>query len=305
MRNVRKTAQIINIPGFCKRNEAMHLHTSFQIGGPADIFCTPARVTEVEESINLARKHSIPVSVIGCGANILVADRGIRGMVISLKRLDNYTFSKEGICTASAGVPVSRLSEAARDRNLTGIEFLYSLPGSLGGAVFMNARCYGSSVSDVLSSVTYLSENMKLLTVPPEKCGFDYKDSMFQHSGGIIMEAALRLRRGDGNLIRGKMEEYAADRSGKGHFSHPSAGSAFKNNRAFGRPSGVIIDSLGMKGLSIGAAQISPSHANIVINTGGATASDVRELLEYVKTKVHEAFGITLEEEIRYVGEWT
>jgi UDP-N-acetylmuramate dehydrogenase len=304
MRTVRKTAQIINIPDFCSRNEPMNLHTSFQIGGPADIFCTPARIKEVEESINLARRNAVPFLVIGEGANILVADKGIRGMVISMERLGGYSFSENGCCSASAGVSVSDLAEAARSRNLTGIEFLYSLPGSLGGAVFMNARCYGASVADVLTSVTYLSAAMETVRVPPENCGFAYKDSVFQKNGGIILEAELRLRRGDGRRIGEKMEEYRRDREGKGHFAHPSAGSAFKNNRAFGRPTGAIIDSLGLRGFSVGGARISPKHANIVINTGGASAAETRELIETVKTKVFRAYGFSLEEEVRYVGEW-
>jgi UDP-N-acetylmuramate dehydrogenase len=304
MRTVRKTAQIINIPDFCSRNEPMHLHTSFHIGGPADIFCTPAKVKEVEESINLARRNAVPFLVIGGGANILVSDKGIRGMVISMERLGGYSFSEGGGCTALAGVSVSELAEAARDRSLAGIEFLYSLPGSLGGAVFMNARCYGTSVADVLSSVTYLSARLETVRVPPEACSFAYKDSVFQKNGGIILEAELKLRPGDGRRIGEKMEEYRRDRERKGHFTHPSAGSAFKNNRDFGRPTGAIIDSLGLRGFSVGGAQISPKHANIVINTGGASAADVRELIETVKTKVFRAYGFSLEEEVRYVGEW-
>mgnify|MGYP006292700441 CR=1 FL=1 len=305
MRNVRKTAQIINIPDFCIRDEPMHLHTSFRIGGPADIFCTPARVNEVEKSINLARKYSFPYLVIGGGANILVSDRGIRGMVISLEKLNAFNFSDRYFCTASAGISVSRLAEEARDRSLEGIEFLYSLPGSLGGAVFMNARCYGVSVADVLESVTYLTTDMKTVTVSPAQCGFAYKDSIFQHNGGTILEAVLRLQPGEHRLINSRMEEYKRDRYGKGHFTHPSAGSAFKNNRSFGKPTGVIIDSLGLRGFSVGGAQISPKHANIVINTGTATASDVRTLLEHVKKTVYDAYKISLEEEIRYIGEWS
>lgn len=304
MGNVRKKTQIINIPDFCSRNEPMHLHTSFQIGGPADFFCTPRTINELIESINLARMNSLPFYVIGEGANILVADRGIRGVVISLANFSDYTFSADNLCTASAGVSVSRLSEAAGDRGLSGIEFLYSLPGSLGGAVYMNARCYGTSMADILSSVTYLSRDLEPVTLSREECDFGYKRSVFHSNKGIILRAVIRLGPGSKRDIAAAMEEYRRDRINKGHFAYPSAGSTFKNNRDFGEPTGKIIDSLGLRGLTFGGAMVSPIHGNIIMNTGNASASDVKKLVNRVKEEVYRAYRFSLEEEIRYLGEW-
>lgn len=304
MSNVRNKTGKINIPDYCILNEPMSSHTSFRIGGPADIFCTPRRVNDVAESINLARQYKLSCQVIGGGANILVADRGIRGMVISLKELKGFSFSEDHICTADAGAAVSDLAVAAAERELSGIEFLYGLPGTLGGAVYMNARCYGTSTGDVLEWVSYLSGDLKQKTLGAQECGFDYKKSIFQHNGGTILQAALRLRPGDGEKISKRMEEHKRDREGKGHFTHPSAGSAFKNNRTFGKPTGQIIDSLGLKGFSVGGARVSPLHGNIVINSGDASAKDVKQLLSLIKQRVFDAYGLELEEEVIYLGEW-
>lgn len=304
MNTVRKMFRKINIPNFCTIDEPMSRHTTLKIGGPADLFCTPETINEVVESINLASSLSMPYYVLGEGANVLAADKGVRGVVICLEKLSDYQFINDRTITAGAGSPVTDLAEAALGKSLTGIEFFFGLPGTLGGAVYMNARCYGSSTADVLTNITFLNSKGNTLTIPPEEAGFAYKDSIFQHNRGIILEASIHLRPGYKNKIEKAMMEYKIDREKKGHFAFSSAGSAFKNNRSFGRPTGKIIDSLGLRGFKVGGAQISPLHANIIINKGDASSADVRSLVETVKKKVYEAYQFQLEEEIQYLGEW-
>jgi UDP-N-acetylmuramate dehydrogenase len=205
---------------------------------------------------------------------------------------------------AEAGVKVHHLAEEAEKRNFSGIEFFYGLPGTVGGAIYMNARCYGVSTSDVLETVTFLDRNLDIKHLHPEDADFSYKQTPFQHNRGVILSGEFRIARGDSRSIREKMDSYMQDRTRKGHFSFPSVGSVFKNDRRFGEPSGKIIDSLDLRGYRIGRAMISKDHANIIVNTGGATAQDVRELIEYIKQKVRDTYGFTLEEEVRYIGEW-
>ena len=282
----------------------MRNHTSFQIGGPADLFCAPSTAYEIIHILKYADSCHFPVFILGDGANILVSDAGIRGIVIDMSNFSDFSFSKEYTLTAQAGIKVHELAEAAAKRGFAGVEFFFGLPGTVGGAIYMNARCYGVSTSDILSKVTYIDESFEKKTYTPREGDFTYKTSPFQHKKAVILEGEFVVQSGDRKNIRETMNSHRADRNRKGHFDFPSAGSTFKNNRDFGQPTGKIIDSLGLRGYKIGGAMVSPTHANIIVNAGGATAGDVKRLIDHIKEEVYRAYGYILEEEVRYIGEW-
>jgi UDP-N-acetylmuramate dehydrogenase len=284
-------------------DEPLASHTSFRIGGPAEVFVAPRTLQEVTEVLSVALKEDIPYFVLGEGANILVSDRGIRGFVIDMSHFDEIAFNGT-LVTAMAGAPMTRVVEKAVESGLAGIEAFAHMPGSIGGSVWMNARCYGVSVSDVLEFVELVDRDSRAKRLPVEKEQFDYKKSPFQPMQAIIIGGGFRLHSGDPKRLTAEMEHYRQDRERKGHFLYPCAGSVFKNNRAFGAPTGRLIDELGLKGYSVGGARISEKHANIIVNDDGATAADVRNLVEYVKQRVKAAYGFQLEEELLYVGEW-
>ncbi|MCL2007846.1 MAG: UDP-N-acetylmuramate dehydrogenase [Treponema sp.] len=292
----------------------MSFHTSFKIGGNADVYLRPDKDIFLDYSRKLlleAKKEGIPVFILGAGANILVSDKGIRGIVLD-------TGSYEGIIgeikqpsgeetievKVLSGTGVDAFVDKLSSFSLSGMEFLAGMPGSIGGAVWMNARCYGKSISDVLLETEILDEEFRIKTIPALKEDFDYKKSPFQAKENLILSASFSLQHADRGDILDLMGFNRQDRREKGHFRHPSAGSAFKNNGDFGEPTGKIIDDLGLKGFSIGGAMVSPLHGNIVFNTGDAGAIDVKKLLDEVARRVKEERGFTLESEILFIGEW-
>lgn len=308
MDSVRELAGKINtrgiLRGALRSREPMSAHTSFRIGGPADLFASPETVEEALVLLSLAAETSVPVFLLGGGTNILVAERGIRGLVLDLGRLARAEESG-GIVSAMCGAPISGLSELALSRGLSGLEFCFGLPGSVGGAVWMNARCYERQASDALEYVEALDPNdpvVRRLPVRSEQWG--YKRSPFQTGSQLIVRAGFRLSPGDPALIEEQMRDHRADRERKGHFLYPCAGSVFKNDRRFGAPTGALIDSLGLKGRHVGGAQIAPFHGNIIVNLGGASAADVRALIELVESEVERGLGFHLEREVLLVGEW-
>jgi UDP-N-acetylmuramate dehydrogenase len=303
--NVEKTAEKINIRGTLRTGEPMAAHTSFGIGGPADLYAVPADEEDLLTLLRIADEELLPRFILGGGANILVADAGIRGLVIDMRSFSDITRNGNHL-TVGAGAAVSEASDRAFREELSGLEFIYRMPGSTGGAIWMNARCYGSSIVDVTGRVDYLDSDYRRRSLSPMngEGGFSYKFSPFQHNGGIILRAVFSLEPGEPEAIEARMQEVAADRERKGHFSYPSAGSVFKNNRAFGGPTGKILDELGLRGLNSGRAQIAPFHGNIIINTGGATAEDVRSLVETARQRAYEQRGLVLEPEIRFIGDW-
>ncbi len=302
--NVENIAKKINIRGILRLDEPMSLHTSFHIGGPADIYARPAGREDLAVLLSAADREGLPVFILGGGANILVSDRGIRGLVIDMGDFAGIQVQDPWII-AGCGAPVSSIAETASEASLAGMEFIYRMPGSLGGALWMNARCYGRSIGDVPGWIEYFDPQLNecRLELPSES--FGYKRSPFQKNGAILLRAGFRLTHDDAGNIRMRMKEVEEDRRTKGHFAYPSAGSVFKNNRSFGEPTGVILDRLGLKGTRRGGAQIAPFHANIIINTGGATAGDVAFLVSYARETACSQYGIELEPEIRFVGEWS
>lgn len=287
-----------------KSDEPMSLHTSFKIGGPADLYVVPRDEADIMQVAGTALAEGLPLFVLGAGANILVADRGIRGIVLDMSGFASIEV-RETQVYCGAGATMSRVVEAAAQHALSGLEFIYKMPGSVGGSLWMNARCYGVSLGEVAGSVQYLDTafNRRRLDLPDPR--FAYKKSPFQESNAILLSAQFRLQRGDSTAIWKRMREVQEDRRSKGHFEYPSAGSVFKNNRSFGQPSGKILDELGLRGLTHGGAQIAPFHANIIINTGSARAEDVRHLMLHAQRKAYEKRNIVLEPEIRLVGDWS
>lgn len=302
----------INISAKLEYNRSLADLTTFNVGGPADILAWPANSTEIVELISWAEGNSVPWMILGGGANMLVSDKGIRGLVIATGHLNSIR--KEGkSVVASSGAPISDVSAFAADNNLAGLDFIYSMPGSTGGAVWMNARCYGGEISEILEWVDYIDihsdESGRSRAVSrrlfPGDGDFAYKISPFQKKQCVILESSYTLKDGDSRDLWKIMREYEADRRSKGHFTEPCAGSVFKNNRAFGAPSGKIIDSLNLRGTEIGGARISDLHANIIVNHRDARAEDISALIDLVHARVLDELGYNLEPEVLRVGDWS
>ncbi len=310
---LRKFERKINISGTLVWNEPMAGHSTFRVGGPADCYIRPSTVQDVIQVREAAAECELPVFVLGGGANILVSDSGIRGIVLDMSGLNTLHVERQTETTdpetsilfaTGSGLPVSDASAAAADNSLAGLDFIYSMPGTVGGAVWMNARCYGSSIAEILSYVDYIDEQQQFHRYLPQPEDWEYKVSPFQNRSTVILEVGFSLRPGNRDELWSTMNEIRSDRERKGHFSAPCAGSVFKNNRLFGAPSGQIIDSIGMRGRSIGGAHISDLHANIIVNSGSATARDIKALMDLIQQDVYTQRGILLEPEVLLVGEW-
>ena len=306
MQKVGQFLEKIKLKGPVLLDEPMSRHTWFRIGGPADALVRPADLEELARLFAALNAEAVPFFVLGGGANILVSDLGVRGAVIDLSGIRGCRVRADGerfLLSALAGTPVEDACALALERELTGLEFLFAMPGSIGGSVWMNARCYGSSLSDILTSVDYLDETGRRHGMACEPGQYGYKRSPFQNRSAVIVEATLALAQGRRSRIERRMREHRTDREAKGHFLYPCAGSIFKNDRSFGDPTGRIIDSLGLKGLRVGDAQVSELHGNIIVNRGSARAAEVLELIRLIESRVREARGFELEREVRLVGQ--
>jgi UDP-N-acetylmuramate dehydrogenase len=297
--------------GYLRFDEPMAKHCTFNVGGKADVWVRPDKFIfplYTTKLLKAAKEEGIPVFVLGAGANVVVSDRGFRGIILgtgAYRGISRRKDREEKICVlARAGTLADELSFRMVEWGLSGMEFLAGMPGSVGGAVWMNARCYEKSVSDVLLETEILNENFEREKVPFRAEDFSYKKSPFQQREVLILSACFTVQPRESTEIRKEMEGYRQDRRDKGHYSFPSAGSAFKNNRDFNEPTGRIIDQLGLCGLSVGGAQVAPWHGNFIINPGNATASDIRTLMGEVVRRVKEERGFDLESEILFIGEW-
>ncbi len=306
MRNVNTLHEImgrINIEGVMRTDEPMDRHTTFRVGGPADLYIRPDSVADLQAVLSLLRQAGTPILILGGGANVVVSDAGVRGAVIDTTGLS--AVRRDGnLLRVESGAMISDAAEVSVQHGLEGLEFLYSMPGTCGGAVWMNARCYGSSIDDILESVQYLDENSELQTLTAVHEEFDYKKSPFQLHDWTIVEAVFRLRPGSVDELTARMRGYYEDRLSKGHFALPCAGSVFKNDRRFGAPSGKILDELGVRGMQVGGARVSDLHANIIVNTGTARASDIYHLTQKLHDLVLSERGYDLEPEVLFIGEW-
>lgn len=284
-----------------KFNEPMYNHTSFKIGGPADVLVLPRSKEDIKKVVAFAREKNIPCFILGLGSNLLVRDKGIRGIVIKIGNcLNNIEVNGDEIY-AEAGVRLSVLSKKAAENSLSGLEFAEGIPGSLGGAVFMNAGAYGGEMKDVLKEVYAIDNNGDEKTFLPDDMKLNYRYSIFQDNNYIILGAKIKLKKGNKDEIISCMQEFGKRRREKQPLSFPSAGSTFK--RPEGYYVGPMLEKLGLKGYSIGGAQVSDKHAGFIVNIGNATCEDVLNLIAYIKEKVKEAYNVDLEPELKIVGE--
>lgn len=278
----------------------MSRHTSFKVGGNADIVALPKTQQEIGFIFTQAHKHSLPLTVIGNGSNLLVKDCGIRGVVIKTTSM-NGDISLDGeTLTCSAGTSLTRLCLFALENSLTGLEFAYGIPGSVGGAVFMNAGAYGGEVKDVLTSVSHITPDGEAGTIRAQDAQLGYRTSFYSKNPDyIITGASFRLQKGNKAEIKVKMDELMGKRKDKQPLEFPSAGSTFK--RPEGHFAGALIEQCGLKGYTVGGAQVSEKHAGFIINRYNGTADDVLSLIEYVKNTVKTETGIELEPEVKII----
>lgn len=282
-----------------KINEPMKRHTSFRTGGPADWFAVPENVCELSAVLSACKKAGADWYVIGKGSNLLVSDEGFRGVIISTEKLDKLAVSGQ-IITAGAGVLLSKAASAALKAGLTGLEFASGIPGSVGGAAVMNAGAYGSEMKDVLKNVTVLTGDGEVRVIPAEELELGYRTSSILKNRYLVLEAEFLLKEGEREAIRGRMDELALKRREKQPLEYPSAGSTFK--RPEGYFAGKLIEDAGLKGFSVGGAQVSEKHAGFVINRDNAAASDIYSLCMEVRKKVFEQTGVLLEMEVKLLG---
>lgn len=282
-------------------NEPMSKHTTFRIGGPADYLAFPASLQEVARILDIAKHFRVPVTVLGNGSNVLVLDRGIRGLVIKFGPEMGYVRHNGTTVFAGAGALLADVSQYAAEYNLTGFEFAIGIPGSIGGAVFMNAGAYEGEMSQVVAAVTAVCGNSLLRRFTREELQFGYRHSVFQENGCIVCEVELALLDGEDTSIRVRLDDYTNKRQSKQPIEMPSAGSTFK--RPQGHYAGTLIEQAGLKGTRVGGAQVSTKHAGFIINAGGATAQDVLALINKVQDCVYKQFGVSLHPEVRVIGE--
>ena len=280
-------------------NEPMSAHTTFRIGGPADFLVTPGTAGQLKEILALCREENQPFFILGNGSNLLVGDRGYSGTMICLSRLS--AVETEGTCIrAQAGALLSKIAREACERSLAGFEFAAGIPGSLGGAVVMNAGAYGGELKDVLVNVTVMDREGNILKKTPEELCMGYRTRSVLSEEYVVLEAEINLEKGDRRLIRARMDDLAARRREKQPLEYPSAGSTFK--RPEGYFAGKLIDDAGLRGFRVGGAQVAEKHCGFVINREQATAADVMELCRRVSGAVKEQFGVELEMEVKTIG---
>ena len=287
-------------PGRVLMNEPMCRHTTFRVGGPADVMFFPQSAEELQRAMALARAQGAGALVIGNGSNLVVRDGGVRGLVIVLGE-HMARIGVEGACLrAQVGAMLARVSAAAQEAGLSGLEFASGIPGTLGGGCAMNAGAYGGQLSDVLSCATVLLDG-EVRTLSRDEMQMSYRSTLPLRAGGIVLEAKFELHADDPAEIMARMKELNARRRDKQPLNLPSAGSTFK--RPEGHFAGALIEGCGLKGARVGGAQVSEKHAGFIVNTGGATASDILGLIALVQRRVLAETGVALETEVRIVGE--
>ena len=282
-----------------RQNEPMRAHTTFKIGGEADIFIIPASPAALIYAVKKCNELEIPYFILGNGSNLLVSDGGIEGAVISLSGINGISSDGEKI-TCGAGAMLSSVCLKALSLSLTGLEFAYGIPGTAGGALYMNAGAYGGQMADVIESAECLTATGEIKNLKKEDMRLGYRSSVFKKGGLIIISLTLALKKGDKVEIKAEMDDLLNRRKQKQPLEYPSAGSTFK--RPEGYFAGALIEKNGLKGLTVGGAQVSEKHAGFVINRGGATAADVKALIGKIQKKVFENDGVMLEPEVIFKG---
>ena len=281
--------------------EPMAKHTSFRIGGPADALAQPADEAELAALLQRAAEHAVPVTLVGNGSNLLVRDKGIRGLVIKLSNAFADIAVEGNTITFGSGVSLAMASKKAASVSLSGMEFAVGIPGTIGGAVYMNAGAYDGEMAKVVSSVRVMDGQGKVKELAASQLDFAYRHTALQNSGLIVTGVTVCLKSGEAEAIAAKMADFSQRRISKQPLELPSAGSMFK--RPPGYFAGTLIEQTGLKGYTVGGAQVSKKHAGFVVNIGGATASDVLQLISDVQNKVFAAHGVHLEPEVLVLGE--
>ena len=281
--------------------EPMAKHTSFRIGGPADVLAQPANEAELAALLKRAAEHAVPVTLIGNGSNLLVRDKGIRGLVIKLSNLFSSITVDGNVMTFGSGISLAMASKKAASLSLSGMEFAVGIPGTIGGAVYMNAGAYDGEMAKVVTSVRVMDMQGKISELQASELDFAYRHTALQNSGLIVVSVTVALQPGEAESIAAKMADFSQRRISKQPLELPSAGSMFK--RPVGYFAGTLIEQTGLKGYTVGGAQVSQKHAGFVVNVGGATAKDVLQLISDVQSKVFAAHGVRLEPEVLVLGE--
>lgn len=285
-----------------KQNEPMKNHTSFKIGGPAEFYIKITSIKELQKILEFAKKEKIKITILGNGSNVLVSDSGIKGIVIrtNLKEIKIEQKEQNKIeITVDDATPIGFLAQKLLKEEITGFEEISGIPGTIGGAILMNAGAHGKEMKDIVTEITAIDYNGKIHKFTNEQAKFTYRNSIFSSGKYIILQAKIILEKGNAKEIKAKMDEYAQFRKEKQPIEYPSAGSTFKRGIDF--ITAKLIDDAGLKGYTIGGAKVSEKHAGFIINTGNATAQDVLDLAKYVTDKVYEKFGKKIEFEIKIV----
>lgn len=282
-------------------DEPMKKHTSFRIGGPADLLVLPVNIEQIVSIVKLCKIKNVPYIFIGNGTNLLVRDKGIRGVVIKLFNNFGKLEILDNKIRAQAGALLSRIAKAALDGSLAGMEPLSGIPGTLGGAVVMNAGAYGKEIKDVILTTKYLDEKDEIRQISNREHDFGYRSSVFQNNNGIVLESVIELEHGNKEEIRERMKEFTKRRNEKQPVELPNSGSIFQ--RPEGYYTGKLIEDCGLKGFRIGGAEVSTKHCGFIVNKDNANADDVINLINFIQDKVFSQFGVTLNTEVKIIGE--
>lgn len=283
-----------------RENEILARHTTFKIGGAADLWVMPEAAESVAKICIFCKENNIPLTVIGKGSNLLVSDNGIEGVVLALSELNKIEKLNATTIRAGAGAALTNLCNFALNESLSGLEFAFGIPGSVGGAVYMNAGAYGGEMSNCIISATVLTKEGEIKTIPIKDMALGYRTSRFKTDGFIILSADFALSHANDTDIKAAMDDFMMRRRDKQPLEYPSAGSTFK--RPEGHFAGALIENAGLKGLSVGGAQVSVKHAGFLINKNGATCRDVLDLIKSVQNKVFERYEVKLEPEVIFIG---
>ena len=281
-------------------NSPMSKHIYFKVGGPADILVNPRNVDQIKKTIDLCKENNVPYLILGNGSNMLVKDGGIRGVVIKLCSLDNIVVKNNEI-KAQCGALLADVSKKALENNLTGFEFACGIPGTVGGAVFMNAGAYDGAVSYVIKEAEVIDDNGNIINIGCDELELGYRTSIVMKKGYVVVSATFALEKGEHQSIEARVNDLTKRREEKQPLEYPSAGSTIK--RPEGHFTGKLIQEAGLKGFSIGGAAVSKKHSGFVINKGGATAKDILDVIKHVQYTVKEKFNVDLQTEVRIVGE--
>ena len=283
-------------------NELMKKHITFRVGGPADFYAVPESIKEIASLVDYCKKTDFPYYIIGNGSNLIVGDKGFRGLIIQMGRNLGDVIVEGDVVTAYAGALLSRVAKVVLDEELEGFEFAAGIPGTVGGAVRMNAGAYGGEMKDIIVSADVLDNEGNVITLTNEELKLSYRSSIVSEKEYVVLKAVFKLKKGNKEEIKAIMDDLKDKRVTKQPLEFPSAGSTFK--RPEGYFAGKLIEDAGLRGFSVGGAQVSEKHCGFVVNKGDATAKDIIDLMDQVIGKVYDKFGVTLEPEVRRIGEF-